>query len=90
MRPEHFIKVSANEFVKRFMDTLQTEIGINKKMSEAHQFLNKLIDLNSEFYLIDNLPDEFQHDWTVFDFFLSGFKISKDQKALTAIECGLD
>jgi hypothetical protein len=88
--PEHFIKVNANEFVKRFMDTLQTEIGIDRKMTEAQECLNKLIDLDSEFYLIDNLPDTFRHDWTVFDFFLSGFKISEDQKVLTAIECGLD
>jgi hypothetical protein len=90
LRPVHFIRVNANEFVKRFMNTLQTEIGIDRKISEAQECLNKLIELNSEFYLIDNLPDSFRHDWTVFDFFLSGFKISKDQKVLTAIECGLD
>ena len=90
LRPEHFIRVNANNFVKRFMDTLQTEIGIDRKISDAQERLNKLIDLDSEFYSIDNLPETFRHDWTVFDFFLSGFKISKDQKILTAIECGLD
>jgi hypothetical protein len=90
LRPEHFIHVTANGFVKHFMYTLQKEIGIDKKMMEAEQSLEKLIDLDSEFYLIKNLPDEFRHDWTVFNFFLSGFKISKDQKVLTAIECGLD
>ncbi len=90
LRSEHFIRVNANEFVKRLIDTLQTEIGIDRKMAEAQECLNKLIDLDSEFYLIDNLPDTFRHDWTVFDFFLSGFKILKDQKVLTAIECGLD
>jgi len=72
------------------MGTLQTEIGIYRKITEAQECLNKLIDLGSEFYLIDNLPETFRHDWTVFDFFLSGFKISVDQKVLTAIECGLD
>lgn len=90
LRSENFIPVSANDFVKRFMDILQTEIGIDKKMTEAQGCLNKLIDLNSEFYLIDNLPHTFRHDWTVFDFFFSGFKIAKEQKVLTAIECGLD
>lgn len=90
LRPEHFIRVNANEFVKGFMDTLQTEVGIDRKMTEAQECLNKLTELESEFYLIENLPDTFRHDWTVFDFFLSGFKISEDQKVLTAIECGLD
>lgn len=90
MRLEHFMKVTGAEFVDCFMKTLQTEIGDDKKMTEAQEFINSLSGLNSDFYVIRNLSDELKHDRSVFDFFLSGFNISKSQMKLIAIECGLD
>lgn len=90
LRPEHFIKLTAIDFVDRFVETLQAEIVADKNLSKAQERLNQLIDLKSDFYVIQNLPREFKHDWTVFDFFLSGFKVSKDLNRLIAIECGLD
>jgi hypothetical protein len=90
LRPEHFKKVTAIDFVNRFREKMQSEIGIDKKIIKAQYLLNKLIDLNSDFYIIGDISDDILHEWSVFDFFISGFKISKDLKMLTAIECGLD
>lgn len=90
LRPEHFIPVSSSDFVGRFKEVLHSEIGTGGNLREAQDLLNRLIDLNSEFYLLGNLSDELRHEWTVFDYFFSGFKISYLQKTLTAVECGLD
>ena len=90
LRPEHFIKLIATEFVDRFIKTIQTEIVMDENLSKAQERLNQLIDLKSDFYVLQNLSSEFKHDWTVFNFFLSGFKVSIDFNRLIAIECGLD
>jgi len=90
LQPEHFIKVKASDFIDQFKEIFQSEIGIDKNLRNAHKNLNALTDLSSEFYLIKNLSEDLKHEWTVFNFFLSGFKISIDKKVLTAVEFGLD
>ena len=90
LRPEHFIKLTAMDFVDRFVETLRAEVATDKNLSKAQERLNQLIDLKSDFYVLQNLPREFKHDWTVFDFFRSGFKVTKGSNRITAIECGLD
>lgn len=90
LKPEHFENISANKFIEKFNNFIETEIGFDAKLIEIETRLLKLIDQSSDYYIIKNLSQEFYHDWTVFDFFLSGFKISKKNNNLTAIEFGLD
>ena len=90
LRPEHFEKISPIEFVERFKSLIMAEIGFDPQLSEIELRLNKLVDLKSEFYIIKELTDEFYHDWTVFHFFLSGFKVASEGNMLTTIEFGLD
>lgn len=90
LQPEHFKKVKASNFKERFKEVFLSEIGIDKNLKKAHENLNALTDSDSDFYLIKNLSEDLKHEWTVFTFFLSGFKISMDKKVLTAVECGLD
>jgi hypothetical protein len=90
IRPEHFERITAIDFVERFKSFIRTEIGFDPQLSEIETRLNKLVDLKSEFYIIKELTDDFYHDWTVFDFFLSGFKITPDDSILTLVEFGLD
>jgi hypothetical protein len=72
------------------MGFVRTEIGFDPKLSEIESRLKRLVELESEFYIIQELTVEFRHEWKVFDFFLSGFKVTKDNKILTAREFGLD
>lgn len=90
LRPTDFTPLTAVDFVQRFMDVLQIEIGLDANMTEAKESLHQLIDLHSIFYVLRNLPDQYLHPWSVYDFFLSGFKVSKSYNTLIAIECGLD
>lgn len=90
LKPEHFEKVSASDFMKRFKEFVKEEIGFDSTLTQINSVLTDLNDLTSDFYIIKNLSSDFYHEWTVFEFFISGFKIDKNSRKLTAIEFGLD
>jgi len=90
LHSKDFKEILAIEFVNRFNHFIESEIGFDKELKESKKLLDNLIDEDSKYYLIRNLPDNIRHEWSVFEFFLSGFKICSKRKILTAIECGLD
>ncbi|WP_417603682.1 hypothetical protein [Owenweeksia hongkongensis] len=90
MKQEHFVKVGALEFVQRFMTFIELQIGADPKLPEIEILLKDLVDIKSQFYIISELSEDIHHEWTVYEFFISGFKINPDKKLLTAIEFGLD
>ena len=86
----NFIETNFSNFKTEFLNILKKESNDKNKISEVERVLNHLDSSNSDFFIIQNLSNSFHHDWTVFDFFKSGFKIDKSNQVLTAIECGLD
>ena len=90
LRTDHFHKVSAADFVERFKESVVMEIESDPSLPTIVKELVDQTDLKSDFYIIKNLPLDFHHEWTVFNFFISGFKINEKNGKLTAIEFGLD
>jgi len=90
IKTEHFEKVSGSDFIKRFKEYIKKEIGFDSKLPIIESELTDLNDLTSDYYIIKDLPSDFHHEWTVFAFFISGFKIDENNGKLTAIEFGLD
>jgi hypothetical protein len=87
---KNFIKVGCKEFKTMFRDFVIKEIGFDPELGKIEVELNNMIDLKSDFYIIEDLSYDYRHKWTVFDFFLSGFKVNVKEFKLTAIEFGLD
>jgi hypothetical protein len=90
LKAEHFIPLSFEIFKMKFMSFVTEEIEDDPDVPNIAKQLDKLNDMEAEFYLIDNLPKEFRHKSIVFDFFISGFKLDMKHKTLTTIEFGLD
>jgi hypothetical protein len=91
LRAEHFVKIRGQELADRFKEFVRSEVGVDKMHLGFEQLLDELCaSTNSDYFLITEMEASFQHEWTVFDFFLSGFKISRDTLTITAIECEMD
>lgn len=90
LSPDNFKKMGFQEFFLRFKNFIFNEIGTDSELPQIEIELHKLSEPESNFYLIEDLSNDFRHNWTVFDYFISGFKVNKEKNTLTAIEFGLD
>jgi hypothetical protein len=85
------VQIRGQELADRFKEFVRSEVGVDKMHLGFEQLLDELCaSTNSDYFLITEMEASFQHEWTVFDFFLSGFKISRDTLTITAIECEMD
>ncbi len=90
LKPEHFKEIGFQEFTECIKNYIVSKIGLDPKLSEIETYIDGLFNLNSDYFIIQDLTDDFFHDWTVFEFFLSGFIVNTSSRTLIAIEFGLD
>lgn len=88
LKPEHFKEVEFKKFFQCFRGTIELEMEFCSDEMEA--VLNSLFDAESDYYILSGLDMSYKHPWTVFDYFLSGFKLSQQNHTITLIEVGQD
>lgn len=85
-----FEKVDYARFEKRVTDFILWEIGATDQLNKVHNLISQMNNDGNVFYIIKELPDEYLHEWSVFDFFMSALVCNHADETITLLEIGDD
>lgn len=85
-----FEKVEFTKFEQRIIDFISREIGPLVQLNKVYNLIAQMNNEVNIFYIIQNLPDEYLHEWSVFDFFTSALICNKTDGTITLLEIGSD
>lgn len=85
-----FDKIDYSEFEKRVTDFIFQEIGTTGQLDKVHNLISQLNNDGNIFYIIQDLPNDYLHEWSVFDFFMSALIFNEADNTITLLEIGYD